>query len=38
MKQIPAEILKDKAMFYQYAGQDNYGVPTYNDEVELKNI
>jgi len=38
MKQIPAEILKDKAIFYQYAGQDNYGVPTYNDEVELKNI
>ena len=38
MKQIPLEILKDKAIVYQYAGQDNYGVPTYNDEVELKNI
>ena len=38
MKQIPLEILKNKAIFYQYAGQDNYGVPTYNDEVGLKNI
>lgn len=38
MKQIPAEILKDKAMFYQYAGQDDYGNAQHGTEVELENI
>ena len=38
MKQIPAEILKNKATLYPYSGQDNYGVPTYGNEVELENI
>ena len=38
MKQIPEAILQDSATYYPYAGQDNYGVQTYGDEVELKNI
>ena len=38
MKQIPKAILQDSATYFQYAGQDNYGVPTYSDAIELKNI
>ena len=38
MKQIPAEILKNKATLYPYAGQDDYGNAQHGQEVELENI
>ena len=38
MKQIPAEILKNKATLFPYIGQDDYGNAQHGQEVELENI
>ena len=38
MKQIPLEILKNKAKLFPYTGQDDYGNAQHGKEVELQNI
>ena len=38
MKQIPLEILKNKATLFPYTGQDDYGNAQHGTEVELENI
>lgn len=38
MKQIPLEILKNKATLFPYTGQDDYGNAQHGKEVELQNI